>query len=197
MYLCVSLTTIIFDIIVTFMLFDACLKWKDINLVTKIGIGIFIFIGTVLNNTIVRDLKLTILINLLILFVAAITVFEGKMGKKALVVSGYMLLIIISDLFTTALEMIFLNENTNALLLEESSRRMIGMLLSKPIILLLIRILILILSKKNMQVYKQCSIALMSVPIVNIVLIISIVNFYKSIHLNNINMVHTAIICIL
>lgn len=197
MYLYVSFATIIFDIIVTFMLFDACLKWKNTKLITKISIGVFIFIGTVFNNILIKDLKLTIIISLLILFITSIIGFEGKIGKKTLVVSGYMLLIIISDLFTTAIEMIFLNENTNALLLEESTGRMIGMLLSKPITLLLIRILILILRRKNIQIYKQCSIVLMSVPIVNIVLIISIVNFYESIHLNNINMVYIAAICIL
>lgn len=197
MYLCVTAATIIFDVIVTFMLFDASLKWKEIGLVKKVSVGVFVFCITLLNNILIKNLICTILISVSVLLLASIMGFEGKINKKILVVLGYMLLVIISDLITTVLEMIFLNSDTNALLQSESNERIIGMIVSKPVVLLLVRIVIMIAKKENMQIYRHCSTVLLSVPIVNILLILSIVNFYESIQLENFNAVYIVSICVL
>lgn len=196
LYELVSVATNIFDIIVTFSFFDNLLSWKEIKTYKKFLFGVFMFAMTLLSNLLVYNNVLTILISMGIMLVVTVG-FEGKLSKKVMVVIGYMLLVIIADFITALIGMRFLLSDVNTLLNVESTERMIGMLISKPVILILVRSILLMVNKQDIQMYRQCGLALLTVPLANIVLIIAIVHFFDNIQLNNEKTIYIASLCVL
>lgn len=196
MYYCVSAAANLFDVIITFMFFDDLLSWKDIKTYKKFLLGFFMFAATIANNAFIHNKVLTITISTLILL-AASSGFKGKLNKKILVVIGYMLLVIIADILFTLIAIQFFSSDVNNLLNTQSDARMIGKIISKPIFLLLVRIVSIFVKKENFKVYRNCGIALLTIPIINIALIISMIQFFDYININNITPVYFASLCIL
>lgn len=196
MYYIVNIFTIIFDIIVTYMFFESFLQWKSENIYRKIGVGLFIFILTYINNLFIHDMEFTILISIAVLFFSACIGFTGRYSKKIWVVLGYMAIVIIADIITSLINMFFLNYDGNTLLNVDSNARLLGMIVSKPIVLILVKAVQLFIDK-DARIYKGCNIALLTIPIVNVALLIAIVHFFDDINLNDVKYVYIAAMCIL
>lgn len=197
MYYIISALTILFDVFVTFIFFDDMLKWKPINIFWKIGIGLFIFAATFVQNIFVSDMVFTILISIVTLLIAAVIGFEGKPVKKILIVIAYMILVIVSDILTTFINMIFVNGESNTLLSVAENARIMGMLMSKPIILFLVRLVPLFVNKKDFKVYRDCNVLLLTVPVISIVLLIAIVNFFDDIQISDTKPIFIVSLCVL
>lgn len=196
MYALVSIATNIFDVIVTLMFFDNLLTWKKIHYYRKLLIGIFMFTATLLNNIFIQNKVFTIIISIMILFIVACE-FNGTIKKKILTVSGYMILVIIADVLVTLLAIQFFNTNVNTLLNIQSNARMINKIMSKPIFLLLVRITFIFTRKENFKVYRNCNIALLTIPVVNIALMISMIYFFDYIDIRTLTPIYFAALCIL
>ena len=196
MYYCVSAAANIFDVIVTFMFFDDLLSWKDIKLYQKLLLGVFMFTATAVNNIFVHNKIMVITISIAVLL-AVTGGFKGKVTKKILVVVGYMLLVIIADLLVTLLSIQIFSSDINVLMNTPGNARMINTILSKPVFLLLVRIVSVFVKKENFKLYKGCSIALLTIPVVNIALIISMIQFYNYINTSSMTMIYVASFCIL
>lgn len=196
MYSLVSIAANIFDVIVTFMFFDNLLSWKEIRPYKKFLLGFFMFSATLLNNIFINNPVFTIMVSIVVLFIVS-SGFKGKINKRVLVVIGYMLLVIIADVIVTLLAIQFFDTNVNTLLNVKSNARMINKIMSKPVFLLLVRIVSIFTGRENFKIYRNCGIALLTIPVVNIALIISMVSFFDYIDIRSIAPIYFASLCIL
>ena len=196
LYSLVSIATNIFDVIVTLMFFDNLLTWKKIQPYKKLLIGVFMFTATLLNNIFIQNKVFTIIISIMVLLIVS-SGFNGSIKKKILTVIGYMILVIIADVLVTLLAIQFFDANVNTLLNIQSNARMINKIISKPIFLLLVRIAFMFTKKDNFKIYRNCNIALLTIPVANIALMISMIDFFNYIDIKTLAPIYFALLCIL
>lgn len=196
LYSLVSVATNVFDVIVTLMFFDNLLTWKKIQPYKKLLIGVFMFTATLMNNIFIQNKVFTIIISIVILVIVS-NGFNGTIKKKIMTVSGYMILVIIGDMLVTLLAIQFFDANINTLLNIQSNARMINKIMSKPIFLLLVRIVFIFTSKENLKIYRNCNIVLLTIPVVNIALMISMIDFFAYIDIKTLAPIYFSSLCIL
>ncbi len=195
-YNIVNVATIIIDIIITLMFFGEFLTWKQNEKLQKTSCSVFMFIVTLISNHFIKDSVPRTCISIVMLLFASFC-FNNPFRRKVLVVCGYMAVYMACDIITALLMMAFLNTDANTLLNIEGGERMIAMILSKPILLCLVKIVSLFKNNKEADLYTKYWIALFTVPIINIILLFSIIRFFDNVQINNVAPVYISAVCIL
>ena len=198
MYNIVSLAVNIFDVIVTFMLFGDFLEWKSDRRIVHTAGGILMFILTLISNSFIKNPIWQGIVTLMMFFILMLF-FRDRAEKKILVIVGYMAIVIVADVMVSLLLSGCFNLSSSTFLDNDSGYRIAGMIISKPIVLFLIKMVSLFKNKRDIQLYKNYWIALLTIPIVNIALLMSILNlfFYYEMSDAQIGVFYVATICIL
>ena len=196
MFTLVSVATNIFDVIITFMFFNDFLHWKSEKTTMHFICALFMFAVTLVSNQYIDNFVMQGIITL-VMFLAIMLFFGDKIFRKILVVLGYMAIIMTADIIITILLMLFLKTTPETLLDIDGYSRMIAMVASKPIVLFLVKLVSLFKNKNDINVYTNYWLAILTVPLANVALLITIANFFYDVTLENVSIVSVAIICIL
>ncbi len=196
MYNIINIAMDIFDIIVIIMFFKNFFTWKSQNVLKCFSCYAVMLIAVLFNDYLVTDKVFTIILSLAIFFIASLW-FDSGIKRKIFVIIGYMILVIAGDFITTLIMTSIFNSAVNTLLNVAGNDRIIAMIISKPVILCLVKITGLFANKENIYTQGKYWFAMLTIPIVNIVLLVSIVHLFDNVQINNMSFVYIASICIL
>lgn len=181
MNIVLNMATVLFEIIILFMFYGHFMDWKNkskIFIFTACAIEISL---SMLNSIFIKPPIETTLITIAISYIGTFF-FKEKYSKKIFCLLSFSALAIISELLTSSV-MIWLHIGTpETLMATDSMVRVAGMIVSKIVFLLLLRLIMIFDLRNKKNVYHSYWIWLMSVPMINIVMLMSVCYFFDEIN---------------
>jgi len=175
MFYLVDISVIILETISSFMLMDGFLERKNIKLpfMAEMVFCIVMIISWLIDGG--------ILINT-IFFIIACTIgvifFKGTLKKKIFIILGILLITFSSEYIAGAFIMA-INTISPDRLIQNGGFRLIGMAISKITMLFFAKSISMLFGNKRSLMYKKYWLSLLTVPIVNIIMLLSIIYFFE------------------
>lgn len=175
MFYVVDISVIIIETVSAFMLMDGFLERKNtkIPLTAETVFFIIVFISGFIDGG--------VLITTLIFIIACIVsmiFFKGTIKKKVFVVLGVLIVIFSSEHIAGAFIMA-INKISPDKLLQNNDFRLVGIAVSKIMTLFFAKSLSMLYGNKNYIMYKKYWLALLTIPLVNIMMLLSIIYFFE------------------
>lgn len=196
MYTIVDIAADIFDVLLIIMFFSDFLIWKSNKIFYHVLCGIVLFAGMCLSNYI-TDVSVMRTLLSIICFTLATMFFDGNFLKKLLVVVGFVAIVAISDLLTALLSVTFIHATPEELLNISGGERMFAIILSKPLYIFGIKLVSMFKNKKNIELYRNYWIAILTIPISDLIVLLAIINCFYSVTAENFSALCFAAVCLL
>lgn len=196
LYNIVTIASDLFDIIVVLMFYGAFFEWKTNNVLLKLLCCLFMLSTIRIINHYILSITIT-LIGSLVIFFASTFWFKGTIKRKIFIVIGYILLVMICDLITTFIMTYFFSTDMNSLLNIEGNERMIAMFISKPIMICIVRVVSIFSNRNDIYIYRKYWILLFTIPIINMILLLSIVHLFDNSMYSGMSWVYIISLCVL
>ena len=181
-YTVLDVAAIIFEMIITFMFYGYFLKRKYNGLFNKGISAILFFVLVVMNNHFVSSRVAMGIVTVLIYFIAS-CFFSGTIRKRFFLTIGYMTIILISEII--ALLIMLIGKATVTTVLDDNNvQRILGTVISKIIVLWIIKIVSIFSNKDERKLYLNYWLALLTIPIVNLIFLFVFVSFVYDIERN-------------
>ena len=181
-YTVLDIAAIIFEMIITFMFYGYFLKRKYNGLFNKGISAILFFVLVVMNNHFVSSRVAMGLVTVLIYFIAS-CFFSGTIRKRFFLTIGYMTIILISEIIALLI-MLIGNATVTTVLDDNNVQRILGTVISKIIVLWIIKIVSIFSNKDERKLYLNYWLALLTIPIVNLIFLFVFVSFVYNIERN-------------
>ncbi len=177
MFLFLNIAIITFQMIMTYMLYDNFMECN--NKVLKNVLKIFFILVLLANYLIGGGLIATTVI-----FIAAALIgtlcYDSDWKSKLFCALGITLISDAMEYIAGAL-LLILNQIRPIDLIDETTYRIVGMISSKILLFIAIKFICIFWNKKYSHIYRNYWIALMTLPIMNMAIVMSVVYFFKSV----------------
>lgn len=176
-----SIATVLFETIILFMFYGQFMEWKkEDKIFTFISVSV-IFTMTIANSVVIKPPFITSIFTIIICIIAA-QFFRAYVMRKIFSVSVFVVLAMVSELLTSSI-MVWLEIGTvSSLMASDSIARMVGTIASKIVFLLLLRLIMLFDLRKRESIYVSYCIWLLSVPVMNITMLMAACYFFTGIN---------------
>lgn len=179
-YTFLDITNIIFETLMSFMFLEYFLQWKSNKHSVRRLAKILFFVLVCISNIFIK-IPVTTAFTSILIFYAISLFFKNNIKKKTLIVFSYMILVLISELIAVAI-MLLGNASVKELLADANMQRMLGTVISKIILLCLIKIVSIFSNKSEREMYLNYWLALLTIPAVNLFLLMIITAFLYDIN---------------
>ncbi len=181
MSLILNTATILFETIILFMFYNNFMDWKRENKIFIFAAVSIEFILSMLNGVFIKPPFMTAIFTIIICFIVSLF-FTASFSKKIFCLFSFVILAVVSELLTSSV-MIRLNiGTTETLMMPDSTVRIAGTIVSKIVFMLLLRLIMLFDLKNKKSVYHSYWLWLMSVPMMNITMLMSVCYFFDGIN---------------
>lgn len=181
MNIVLNIATVLFEIIILFMFYGHFMNWKRKDKIFVFVACAIEFMLSMLNSMVVKPPIETTLFTIAISYIGTFF-FNEKHSKKIFCLFTFSALAIISELLTSSV-MIWLQIGTpETLMIKDGIVRIAGTITSKIVFLLLLRLIMIFDLRNKSNVYHSYWMWLMSVPIMNIIMLISVCYFFDEIN---------------
>lgn len=179
-YTVLNITNTIFETILFFMYLGYFLRWKSQKHIVRFSARIVFFSLVAISNIFIKTPVIMAVLSIIICYIATLF-FNNKLTKKILLIFSYMILLLIAELFAVAI-MLIGNATVKELLADANMQRMLGTVISKIILLCLIKIVSIFANKSEREMYLNYWLALLTIPAVNLFLLMTITAFLYDIN---------------
>ncbi len=169
-YTAIDLITLVFEIIVTYMLFDAVLDSRRGGALARAAVAAAYSVLTWIYNTYVESFVLNFVVMLLLTFMCTV-VYKDSVLKKLLMSMLYMLFIAISN-FVFILTGLAFGIPIEEMVREKSIYNIMGLVIVMILMTIMVKAAGLFFNRSRAKVSVSYWILLLSIPVVNIIFIL-------------------------
>ncbi len=177
MFLFLNIAIITFQMIMTYMLYDNFMECN--KKVLKNVLKIFFILVLLANYLIGGGLIATTVIYIAAALIGTLC-YDSDWKSKLFCALGIALISDAMEYIAGAL-LLILNQIRPIDLIDETTYRIVGMISSKILLFIAIKFICIFWNKKYSHIYRNYWIALMTLPIMNMAIVMSVVYFFKSV----------------